>query len=115
MMHLAGDGVRPARFREFEGWLRRIDVETRVCNPTEKILWNFEKHYLMDLQKRGIAIIPTVYFPANSGVFLYPTDLNWPDVVAKPSIGGSSFAVRRFSIELNRTQIDIVLHRSTRP
>jgi hypothetical protein len=86
------------RFREFEGWLRRIDVETRVCNPTEKILWNFEKRYLMDLQKRGVAIIPTIYFKANSRVSLYPTDVNWPDVVAKPSIGGSSFAVRRFSM-----------------
>jgi len=86
------------RFREFEDWLKRIDVETRVCNPTEKILWNFEKHYLIDLQKRGIAIIPTVYFPANSGVFSYPTDIDWSDVVAKPSIGGSSSAVRRFSI-----------------
>jgi hypothetical protein len=86
------------RFREFEGWLKRIDVETRVYNPTEKILWNFEKHYLIALQKRGIAIVPTVYFPANGCVFSYPTDIGWSDVVAKPSIGASSSAVRRFSI-----------------
>jgi hypothetical protein len=94
------------RFREFEGWLRRIDVETRVCNPTQIILWNFEKHYLMDLQKRGIAIIPTVYFPANSGIFSCPADLNWPHVVAKPSIGGSSFAVRRFDIPTELAQLE---------
>jgi hypothetical protein len=86
------------RFREFEGWLRRIDLETRVCNPTEKILWNFEKRYLMDLQKRGVNTIPTVYFPANRRVSLDPTDVAWPDVVVKPSIGGSSFAVRRFCV-----------------
>jgi hypothetical protein len=86
------------RFREFEGWLRRIEAETRVCNPVEKILWNFEKHYLVDLHRRGIEIIPTVYFQAKSHVSLNPTDINWPDVVAKPSIGGSSIAVRRFSI-----------------
>src|SRR6266702_3455783 len=86
------------RFREFEGWLRRIEAETRVCNPVEKVLWNFEKHDLLDLQRRGIEIIPTVYFPAESHVSLDPTDVNWPDVVAKPSIGGSSIAVRKFSI-----------------
>jgi hypothetical protein len=86
------------RFREFEGWLRRIHAETRVCNPTEKILWNFEKRYLLDLQERGVAIIPTVYFQANSRVSLDPSDVSWREVVAKPSIGGSSFAVRRFSI-----------------
>jgi hypothetical protein len=86
------------RFREFEGWLRRIDVATRVCNPTEKILWNFEKRYLIDLQERGVATIPTVYFQANRRVSLDPTHVEWSDVVAKPSIGGSSFAVRRFSM-----------------
>jgi hypothetical protein len=86
------------RFREFEDWLRRIDVDTRVCNPTEKILWNFEKRYLMDLQERGVATIPTVYFQANRRVSLHPTDVEWSEVVAKPSIGGSSFAVRRFCV-----------------
>jgi hypothetical protein len=87
-----------ARFREFEGWLRRIEAETRLCNPVEKILWNFEKHYLVELDGRGIEIIPTVYFQANSQVSLNPTEIHWRDVVAKPSIGGSSFAVRRFAI-----------------
>jgi hypothetical protein len=61
-------------------------------------VWNFEKHYLVDLQRRGIEIIPTVYFQAQSPVSLDPTDVHWPDVVAKPSIGASSFAVRRFSL-----------------
>lgn len=87
-----------ARFREFEDWLRRIEAGTRVCNPVEKILWNFDKHYLLDLQKRAVEIIPTVYFQAGRPVSLHPTDVNWPDVVAKPAIGGSSIAVRRFSI-----------------
>jgi hypothetical protein len=86
------------RFREFEGWLRRIEAETRVCNPVEKVLWNFEKHYLVDLHRRGIEIIPTVYFQARSPVSLDPTGVDWPDVVAKPAIGGSSIAVRRFAI-----------------
>lgn len=86
------------RFREFEQWLRRIDCETRICNPTEKILWNFEKHYLLDLQRRGIAIIPTIYFQAGGRVSLNPADVDWPEIVAKPSIGASSLAVRRFSL-----------------
>jgi len=86
------------RFREFEDWLRRIETETRVCNPVEKILWNLEKHYLVDLHRRGIEIIPTVYFQAGSPVSLDLADVNWPDVVAKPAIGASSLAVRRFSM-----------------
>jgi hypothetical protein len=86
------------RVREFEGWLRRIDVQTRVCNPTDKILWNFEKRYLVDLQRRGVAIIPTMYFEAGSHLDLRSTASKWPHVVAKPSIGGNSFEVRRFHV-----------------
>jgi hypothetical protein len=86
------------RFLEFETWLRRVESQTRICNPVEKILWNLEKRYLLDLQERGIEIIPTVYFRAGSHVSVKPTDLGWPEVVVKPSIGASSSAVRRFSV-----------------
>jgi hypothetical protein len=98
------------RFREFERWLRRIEAETRICNPMEKILWNFEKHYLVDLQKGGIEIIPTVYFHAGSHVSLHPTDVDWPDVVAKPAIGGSSIGVRRFSMPDELSLLEDHLH-----
>jgi hypothetical protein len=84
------------RFREFESWLKRTGANTRICNPTQNILWNFEKRYLIDLAERGVAVIPTIHFPAGSAVKLGSTNINWPRVVAKPSIGGGSFAVRSF-------------------
>jgi hypothetical protein len=87
-----------SRFPEFESWLRRVESQTRIVNPVKTILWNLEKRYLLDLQKRGIEIIPTIYFPAKSHVSLKPTDLVWPEVVVKPSIGASSFAVKKFSV-----------------
>jgi len=86
------------KFREFESWLRQVESRTRIYNPVDKILWNLEKSYLVDLHKRGIQTIPTVYFQAKSHISLKPTDLSWPEVVVKPSIGAGSFAVRRFSL-----------------
>jgi hypothetical protein len=86
------------RCGEFQSWLRNISGKTRVCNPTENILWNFDKRYLIDLTKRGVATIPTIYFPAGGRITLDSTDINWPRVVVKPSIGGGSFAVRSFLI-----------------
>jgi hypothetical protein len=86
------------RFGEFNSWLTHIRVKTRICNPAENILWNFDKRYLIDLAKRGVATIPTIYFPVGSRVKLDSTDINWARVVAKPSIGGGSFAVRSFFI-----------------
>jgi glutathione synthase/RimK-type ligase-like ATP-grasp enzyme len=86
------------RFGEFESWLTHIRTKTRICNSMENILWNFDKRYLIDLAKRGVATIPTTYFPAGSRVKLDSTAISWPRVVAKPSIGGGSFAVRSFLI-----------------
>jgi hypothetical protein len=86
------------RFGEFESWLRHIHVKTRICNPMENILWNLDKRYLLDLGKRGVATIPTAYLASGSRVKLDSTDFDWPRVVAKPSIGGGSFAVRSFFV-----------------
>lgn len=85
-------------FRQFESWLTRIQVQTRICNPVDNVLWNFEKRYLADLAKRGVAVIPTMYFPAGSPVNLRSDDIEWPRVVVKPSIGGGSYAVRSFQM-----------------
>ena len=93
------------RVREFEHWLRRIDTETHVCNPVAKILWNLDKHYLVDLSRRGIETIPMAYFHPGSPISLDPAVVPWREVVAKPAIGGSSFAVRRFSIPNETTPL----------
>jgi hypothetical protein len=72
--------------------------ETRICNPTETILRNFDKRYLIDLGGRSVATRPTIHFQAGNRIKLNSADVYWPRVVAKPSIGGGSFAVRSFLI-----------------
>jgi hypothetical protein len=98
------------RFREFESWLNHIRAKTRICNPTEKILWNLDKRYLVDLTKGGVATIPTIYFSEGTRVTLGPTDIIWPRVVAKPSIGGSSFAVRSFLMPAELAALELHLN-----
>lgn len=48
----------PARFH---AWLDRAEAATRVLNPPATMRWNLDKHYLGDLERAGIRVVPTVY------------------------------------------------------
>ena len=42
--------------------LERIDASgTRLENSLDIVRWNIDKRYLMDLQKRGVHVVPTVF------------------------------------------------------
>ncbi|MDX1912106.1 MAG: hypothetical protein SFV22_11495, partial [Saprospiraceae bacterium] len=45
--------------QQFLPWLDRAAAQTRLLNPYELVRWNLDKHYLLDLQSKGIRIIPT--------------------------------------------------------
>ncbi len=41
--------------------LERIDSETHLLNPFHLVRWNASKTYLIDLEDRGVAIVPTKF------------------------------------------------------
>src|SRR3989338_2501792 len=44
----------------FLSWLKKIKkLGIRLWNPYQIVLWNIDKRYLFDLEKKGIGIIPT--------------------------------------------------------
>ncbi|MCB0621412.1 MAG: hypothetical protein KDC43_25940, partial [Saprospiraceae bacterium] len=47
------------RFAEFSAWLERAGAQTTLINPQALIRWNMDKHYLRDLEQRGVRTIPT--------------------------------------------------------
>ncbi len=65
-----------------------------VVNPIETIKGNLSKQYLLDLQKKGISVIPTVDVYINYSI-QYLKNLNFPnygksieDIVLKPKVFG---------------------------
>src|SRR6185503_17958136 len=67
-------------------------IETSTCklfNPLSAVRWNMDKHYLLDLEKQGISIIPTYI---GSQVEFGPlhkrfVENQWQTVILKPAIG----------------------------
>lgn len=92
---------------EFIGWLgEQAGNGKNIWNPLETIKWNTDKHYLLDLEAKGVKIIPTVILEPGDTTKLSEilTVKGWNEAVVKPTIGASAFEVKRFN---NETASDI--------
>lgn len=86
---------------EQERFLRVLaQIEASSCklfNPLDVVRWNMDKHYLLDLEKWGVPIIPTYLasdFESGSLQTLF-LDKAWQTVVLKPTVGlGGSYSQR---------------------
>lgn len=85
---------------KFMNWLQEREKEgLRLINKPGIIRWNLDKHYLNDLQKSGIPIVPSVFIgrkdPLALGTVL--TNNNWDEAVVKPCISGGAWHTYRFN------------------
>lgn len=80
------------RFDEFQPWLERVSKITHCINPIELIWWNIDKHYLSDLQEKGIRIVPTIFIDRGEKATLQELINNsgWETIVLKPAISGTA-------------------------
>ncbi len=70
------------RLDEFRAWLDRMDG-LPLWNPPAVLRWNTHKSYLLDLQARGIAIVPTLLIPRGQGF------------IVKPAVSATAFRTER--------------------
>ena len=92
------------RFKEFSKWLQKVSKQTILLNSEAIIRWNIDKHYLLDLQKKGIHIAKTHFIEVttNSTLKELHRKLNWKDTVLKPCISGTA----RHTYKLNSINIE---------
>lgn len=74
----------------------------RLVNPLELVRWNIRKTYLLDLQAKGIRIVPTISGQGITEGRLtdHFRDIGAPELVIKPVIGAGSqdtYRIRRNS------------------
>ncbi|WP_308799868.1 ATP-grasp domain-containing protein [Agromyces silvae] len=68
-----------------------------LLNPVDAVRWNADKHYLDDLDRRGVPIVPLVRGTAAEAPRLRAAavEAGWDDLVLKPAVGvGGSGVVR---------------------
>ena len=96
------------RRTEFEHWLAHLDaVGAAVFNPTSLVRWNIDKHYLGDLAARGVQVAPTMFLErGGSSLGQLFAELEWSDVVIKPTVSSSGHETRRVSVRHDRTDAE---------
>ncbi|NTU71935.1 MAG: hypothetical protein HGB10_08985 [Coriobacteriia bacterium] len=77
------------RTPEFLAWLDSLD-QSRVLNPPALIRWNLDKRYLLDLEARGVAIVPTIV-AGTPGEVRAAAEKIGGRVVIKPNIAAGSW------------------------
>jgi glutathione synthase/RimK-type ligase-like ATP-grasp enzyme len=90
------------RVAEFRRWLdARIAERVPLCNAPEILRWNFDKSYLQDLARAGVAIVPTIAIAKNDGADIagLARARGWDEIVVKPTIAGGAYRTYRFRVE----------------
>lgn len=80
------------RFEEFNNWLLSIKDKTQMINPYELIQWNLDKHYLKDLEEKGIRIPPTEFIEIGDtrSLATITESTGWSKFILKPAIAGAA-------------------------
>jgi glutathione synthase/RimK-type ligase-like ATP-grasp enzyme len=85
------------RIDEFRAWLDRMQAaNVPLWNPAALVRWNLDKHYLAELQARGVAVLPTRYVDAPASLAALVAEAGWSEAILKPAISGGSWRTHRF-------------------
>ncbi len=84
---------------QFKNWLEYAKTKTRLVNSYDTIKWNLDKHYLLELEKAGIKIIPTLFIEAHSQSNLerFFTHFENEELVIKPVVSAGGIDTYRVS------------------
>jgi glutathione synthase/RimK-type ligase-like ATP-grasp enzyme len=77
---------------EFLAWARRAGSLTPLFNAPRVLEWNSHKAYLLELEERGVPVVPTVLLEAGSDEDAESLwhEHGWPSIVLKPAVGAGA-------------------------
>jgi glutathione synthase/RimK-type ligase-like ATP-grasp enzyme len=80
------------RFAEFDAWMTKASQQTTFINPLPLIYWNIDKHYLADLEIKGIKIPPTIFIETGCEKTLQELikKESWEKYILKPAVSGAA-------------------------
>ncbi len=87
----------PHHLPEFLQWAERTAQLTELWNPLPVVRWNSHKKYLLELERAGLPITPTILVPRGDSRTLrrIMEKEGWTEVVVKPAVSASSFQTLR--------------------
>lgn len=86
---------------EFLAWMDSLEAAgVPLWNPAGLVRWNHHKGYLLELERSGVPIVPTVFLDRGSRISLSSLleERGWPEAVIKPAISASAYRTSRVSL-----------------
>ena len=81
----------------FVAWAERTATQVRLENSADVLRWNTHKSYLIELEERGVPIVPTAWLGQGTSIDLAAlcASRGWGEVVVKPTIAAGSDGLLR--------------------
>jgi hypothetical protein len=76
-----------SRVAEFLDWAQRVSSVTRLENSLPLVRWTTDKHYLRDLDRAGVPVVPSLFVEVGQDA---AHDLLGAEHVAKPTVSAGS-------------------------
>ena len=85
------------RPQEFLARLAEIAERTLLLNSLRSVLWNYDKHYLQDLERAGIPVVPTHWADSAAFALVQPAfdAFQTDELVVKPVVGAGAWRQAR--------------------
>jgi glutathione synthase/RimK-type ligase-like ATP-grasp enzyme len=95
----------------FLPWLDHAATQTQLLNPYSLVRWNIDKHYLLDLQARGVRTIPTQVVERGEACDLAAAMAHFgtDELIMKPCVAGTARHAYRVS-RTNLAEREALLH-----
>ena len=92
------------RFEEFRTWCEDVMKKTTLINSYQQICWNMDKHYLLDMEQKGINTPSSVFVEQGQKITLSElhTAYDWTKTVLKPAIS----AAGRHTYKLHKDHLE---------
>jgi len=80
------------RLPEFLAWIASLEqAGVRVWNPPAMLRWNADKIYLRDLERKGVAIVPTLWPEKGFQLQQELRKYSWTKAVIKPRVSATAY------------------------
>jgi glutathione synthase/RimK-type ligase-like ATP-grasp enzyme len=95
---------------KFLAWAESVP---RLVNHPDVLRWNTDKHYMLELEKRGMPIIPTTWLEPAAGLSKHQLHTRFPasgDFVVKPAVSSGAHDTGRYTSNDARSRQAAIAH-----
>lgn len=95
---------------EFLTWSRGVE---RLLNHPDVLSWNSDKHYLQELEKRGLQTIPTTWLEPDAKLSKHQVHTRFPafgDFVVKPAVSSGARDMGRYTAIETASRMTAINH-----